>query len=82
MSYHVRTIAKGSLGEISKLVEEMQEIEDAAAQGNKLLVLCELADLYGAIGMYLAKHHTGLSMDDLAVMASATARAFKLGERK
>lgn len=43
--YHLQSIPKGEVGCISKITEECLELSDAAVQGCKILVLCELADL-------------------------------------
>lgn len=80
MGYHLRTIKKGELGTSSKIQEELDELLDAEEQGNKILVLCELADLYGALDAVATSY--GVGMADLQVMAAATARAFQDGSRK
>lgn len=80
MGYHVRSITKGILGEASKIQEELDELLDAEGQGNKILAICELADLYGALEAVAVRY--GLSMDDLKAMAHATARAFQDGSRR
>lgn len=82
MGYHLRSIKKGELGELSKLLEEIEEAIEAQEQRNPVLVLCELADLVGALKVYLARHHPTISVQALATMAAATARAFESGERK
>ena len=83
MGYHLKDITKGKFGEISKIREELEELEDAEAQDNKILILCELSDLYGAIKKYIKNEFGGtVSMKDLAKMAKATSRAFKDGSRK
>lgn len=79
--YHLRKIARGEYGELSKIVEECEEMQDAAEQGNKVMVLVELSDLVGAIQGYLEKHHSSISLQDLEVMADATRRAFEAGVR-
>lgn len=82
MGYHKRQIKKGTFGEISKIREELEELEDAAEQGNRIMALCELSDILGAISGYLEKYHSGITMQDLATMATSTRRAFKDGTRK
>ncbi len=77
--YHTRKIAKGKLGTIGKIQEELDELKDAAEQGVKILVACELADLYGALRDYAEKH--GHSMEDLRAMAALTKAAFEKGYR-
>jgi len=79
--YHCKEIIKGELGEISKIQEEVDELWDAALQGCKIMELVELSDLYGAIKLYLQKHHPDTSMDDLRTMSEITARAFINGFR-
>lgn len=80
MGYHTRPIPKGVLGEASKIQEELEELLDAEAQQNKIMAMCELADIYGALKAMATRY--GLSMDDLRVMAQATASAFQDGSRK
>ena len=46
--YHLRKIAKGRLGEISKMREELEEWLDAKEQGCALMELHELSDFCGA----------------------------------
>ena len=45
MSYHIAKIPRGEFGEISKIEEELCELVDSIDQGNKIMALCELADL-------------------------------------
>ena len=82
MGYHSREIKKGRFGEISKIKEETEELEDAIIQGNKIMAICELADIYGAIDGYLEKYFPDIHMHDLEKMAEATKRAFEDGTRK
>jgi phosphoribosyl-ATP pyrophosphohydrolase len=77
--YHTVHIEKGVLGEISKIQEELDELKDAEKQGVKILIACELADLYGAIRVYALKY--GLKMGDLHDMAKLTRNAFEQGSR-
>lgn len=79
--YHLADIQKGTLGELSKVQEELDEARDAEAQGVSVMVLVELSDLVGAVEAYLEKHHPGTSLDDLAKMAAVTRRAFRSGRR-
>ena len=81
--YHKREIvAEGTLGELSKIVEELDELREAEEQSNKILMLCELADLYGAINLYLESKFPGFTMEDLAKMEACTREAFEQGFRK
>lgn len=79
--YHKTIITKGILGEISKIQEELDELKDAYDQNNKVLELCELADIIGAINLYLIKHFPDITIHNLITMAEATERAFENGER-
>lgn len=81
MGYHIANIPRGIYGEISKIVEEALEAQDAEAQGCKVMVLVELADLYGAISGYLQQHHPTVTMNDLANMSDITRRVFTDGTR-
>lgn len=78
--YHLREIAKGKLGEVSKIREELEELEDALEQGIEIMALVEMSDLYGALEA-LAQSK-GKTMDDLKRMSDATRRAFLNGVRK
>ena len=80
MSYHKRDIKKGELEKSSKILEELEVLQDTGLQDNKILAHCELSDLYGALEACAENY--GLSMKDLEAMAHATARAFKSGVRK
>lgn len=80
MGYHVAKIQKGQLGKSSKIQEELDELRDAELQGVKILIHCELADLYGALKARAEAE--GLRMADLAAMNGLTESAFKEGSRK
>lgn len=81
MSYHKSKIIKGDLGEPSKIREEFEEFWDACIQDNRVLELCELADLLGAIEAYTEAKYN-LDLENLTKMTRATQRAFRDGERK
>lgn len=80
MGYHSRPIERGVYGEVSKIREELEELEDAEQQGVKIMAMCELSDLYGAIQEY-ARRKYDLSMDDLKKMSDRTEEAFRDGSR-
>ena len=80
--YHLRDIKKGILGDTSKIREELEELEDAMDQKCKVMALCEISDLYGAIEAFLLKHFPDINMQDLEKMAQITRRAFASGRRK
>lgn len=79
--YHLKSIKKGTIGELSKIREEIEELEDANQQGVKIMELVELSDLYGSIELYLEKHFPNIKMEDLKKMSDVTQRAFKNGRR-
>lgn len=80
MGYHTREFEKGVYGEFSKVEEEWEELLDARLQDGKILELCELADLYGAIDGYV-KAKYNLTIEDVAVMSRMTSSAFEEGKR-
>lgn len=79
MGYHLRTIEKGTLGEFSKIREEFEELEDAIKQENKVLQICELCDMMGAIEAFIAKNN--LTLNDIIQMNERTKSAFQSGDR-
>ena len=79
MGYHLTTIPKGVLGKYSKIQEEFLELTDAHNQENKVLEICELCDLIGAIELYANKFN--LTLDDLIKMKEANKHAFEDGTR-
>lgn len=77
MGYHTKYIKKGVLGEISKLIEEYEELNDSG--GSNILMLCELSDYYGALIHYIEKYsildeveikYFDLAQDDLDLLQS------------
>lgn len=80
MGYHTRKIQKGVIGEYSKIVEEFEELQDAQIQNDKVLMICELTDLIGAIESFSEKYFN-LSIDDLKKFSDKTKSAFKDGTR-
>ncbi len=79
MGYHKVEIEKGVLGEFSKIREEFEELSDAVNQGDNILILCELSDMYGAMEEYLKKWN--LNMNALEVFSNKTKSAFRDGKR-
>ncbi len=63
MGLHAREIARGVYGELSKVREELEEAEDAVAQGLDLMLFMELADIIGAVEGVAAKY--GITLDQL-----------------
>lgn len=79
MGYHLRKIEKRQVGTIEKILEEVEEYQDAMEQGCEIMALVELSDIYGALQLVAEKH--GTSMDALRKMSSITRRAFEDGSR-
>jgi hypothetical protein len=80
MGYHLRKIqTQGVFGQPSKIREELEELEEALDQDNKILAMCEMADLYGAIEGVADR--MGINMEDVRKMSEATKRAFLDGSR-
>ncbi len=80
MGYHTRNFEKGIYGDFSKVQEEWEELLDARFQNARVLELCEIADLYGAIAGYVESNF-GMTMGDIAQMAEMTRSAFVEGGR-
>lgn len=81
MAYHLKEIPKGKIGEFSKIKEEFLELEDAVIQKDKILQICELTDLIGAIKLFSLNNFC-LSLDDLINFNKKTEDAFLQGKRK
>ena len=80
MAYHTREIKKGVIGEFSKIREEFEELEDANIQGDRVLEVCELTDLLGAIELY-SKNKYNLTIKDLKKFSDKTQESFLDGTR-
>lgn len=79
--YHLKEIPKRNYGSYGKIIEELEELNDAHEQGSKIMQLVELADVYGAIEGYLQENFPGMEMHDLKKFSDITKRAFKNGYR-
>lgn len=79
--YHLSEIPKGTIGESSKILEEVLELQDAERQGAAVMALVELSDLVGAIELYLCNRHPDTTLEDLIIMSHITQRAFENGRR-
>ena len=79
--YHLRDIPRGTLGEASKIFEEVEEFRDALTQGVSVMAILELADLQGAVRAWLETHHPSVTLADLVKMSDVTRRAFENGHR-
>ena len=79
--YHLVAIARGELGELSKIQEELDELRDAVAQGSRIMAAVELADLLGAVQAFMDRHLPGMTMQDLQTFSAITRRAFENGHR-
>jgi hypothetical protein len=80
MGYHKKEIQKGVLGEFTKIKEEFDELSDAFEQEDKILQLCELTDLIGAIESYV-ENKFNLTLEDLVIFSNKTKSAFKEKKR-
>jgi hypothetical protein len=79
--YHLRPIiTRGIYGEVSKIKEELEELEEAFEQDNKILALCELSDIH--LALEGVANSLGVSIEDIAKMAAATKRSFENGTRR
>lgn len=81
VGYHIEDIPKGEFGTIEKIVEEAMELQDANNQHCKVMMLVELADLYGAMRGFLNNNFPDIKMSDLEKMSNITERAFNNGFR-
>jgi hypothetical protein len=77
--YHNFPIQKGKIGELTKIIEELDEVIDANKNNNKIMEMVELSDLYGAIESYVTT--LGCSIEDLKKMNNFTKRSFENGIR-
>lgn len=76
MAYHKVEIKRGIIGEFSKIQEEFDELLDAIEQEDKVLQICELTDLIGAIECF-SESKFNLSLEDLIKFSNKTKIAFK-----
>ncbi len=81
MGYHKKDIKRGIIGEFSKIKEEFDELEDAFEQDDKILQICELTDLIGAIELYVESKFN-LTLQDLKTFSDKTKSAFIEKRRK
>jgi hypothetical protein len=81
MGYHAAHIERGEYGKLSKIREEFEELCDAVLQDNKVMALCELSDMLGAIEGWLEQNAPDITLHDLLAMKDATRRAFLDGTR-
>ncbi len=80
MGYHSVNVPKGTYGEFDKILEEFIELKDAWDSKDKILMICECSDLYGALEGFV-ENHFGLNMEDLKKFSDKTKSAFKEGKR-
>lgn len=79
--YHLVAIPRGVLGELSKVREELDELEDAMAQGSRIMAAVELSDMVGALQAFMDRHLPGTTIEDLLKFSAITKRAFQNGRR-
>jgi hypothetical protein len=98
MSYHLKDIPKGVYGQYSKVYEEMLEFLDANEQDCKIMMMCELSDIFGAYSALPFEEQAGnkhvltfiedsakelnLNLNDVYIFSKITKRAFESGARK
>ena len=75
MKYHLSEINKGTIGESSKIQEELDELNDVIKQNCKIMILLELSDILGAVEEVAKKYNC--SLNDLIIMSDITKRARK-----
>lgn len=80
--YHIKNIKKCNYGSMGKIQEELEELSDAHRQGSRIMMLVELADIYGALEGFLQENFPDMQMHDLKKFSDITKRAFKEGVRK
>jgi hypothetical protein len=78
--YALRDVRRAHYGTLEKIEEEMDELRDSEAQGNRIMSLVEASDVYGALEGWAESN--GTSIEELAKMSEATKRAFTSGRRK
>ena len=64
---------------LMRIREEFEELLDGVEQNNKVLIICELCDMLGAIEAYASKFN--LTLSDLEQMMNCTKSAFIEGKR-
>ncbi|MBI2102707.1 hypothetical protein HYT55_02620 [Candidatus Woesearchaeota archaeon] len=79
--YHEMIIPKAPAGSFLKIAEEFREARDAYMNHNPIMLLVELADIYGAMELFLEKHSPEISMEDVRRLQEVTRRAFQNGRR-
>ena len=79
--YHQAVIPKVAPGSFLKILEEKEEEKDAYLNRNPIMLLVELADLYGAVELFLEKEFPSMTIDDIKTMHEVTKRAFQNGRR-
>ena len=67
--FHQRVIKRGKYGELSKVLEEVEEAIDAEEQGHRLMLLIELSDIVGAVEGVLKKKEYNHTIEDLIKFA-------------
>jgi len=80
--YHKTPLPKGQIGQISKVIEELLEFEDAELQGSRIMMALELSDALLAIDLIIRSKLPEWTIYDLIHMAEITNRAFESGQRK
>lgn len=75
--YHTQFIVKGEYGKFSKVKEEFDELKDAwENRESKVLTICELSDLYGAMEAF-ANECLNISMDEIVKFSDLTKEVYQ-----
>lgn len=69
MQFHKKKIKKGKYGELSKILEEVEEAIDAQEQGHRFMMLIELSDIVGAVEGVLLKEGFNVTVEELVKFA-------------
>lgn len=80
--YHKIPIPKGKTGFFSKIEEEFFELKDAFLQGNAIMLMVELADLFGAVEKFLENNYPGVTLEHVLKQARLTNEVFAKGGRE
>lgn len=69
IKFHKKTIKRGKYGDLSKILEEVEEAIDAEEQGQRFMMLIELSDIIGAVEGVLLKQKFNITVEELAKFA-------------
>jgi len=67
--FHIKKIKRGKYGELSKILEEVEEAIDAEFQKDRVMLLIELSDIVGAVEGVLKKQKFNITVEELIKFA-------------